>query len=85
MWCWVEFPALLSLDSDTVQNQDDQCSSQSHVFNTVTVQNGRCCGRMWKVKLSQEIEDGVKNADVCQEFGLTNSTMNMIWMNRTNY
>jgi len=40
---------------------------------------------MWKVKLSQEIEDGVKNADVCQEFGLTNSTMNMIWMNRTNY
>jgi hypothetical protein len=35
-----------------------------------------------KVKLSQEIENCVENADVCQEFGLINSTMNMIWKNR---
>jgi len=38
-----------------------------------------------KVKLSQEIENRVKNADVCQELGLVNSTMSRIWMNRTNY
>jgi len=38
-----------------------------------------------KVKLSQEIENSVKKADMCQEFGLVNSTMNIIWMNRTNY
>jgi transposase-like protein len=35
-----------------------------------------------KVKLSKEIENGVNNADVCQEFGLVNSTMDMIWKNR---
>jgi hypothetical protein len=34
------------------------------------------------VKLSPEIENGAKNADMCQEFGLVNSTMNMIWKNR---
>jgi CENP-B N-terminal DNA-binding domain. len=35
-----------------------------------------------KVKLTQEIENDVKNADVCQEFGLINSTMKMIWKSR---
>jgi hypothetical protein len=35
-----------------------------------------------KVKLPQETENGVKNADVCQEFGLVNSKMNTIWKNR---
>jgi hypothetical protein len=35
-----------------------------------------------KVKLSQEIENGVKNANVCQELGLVNSKMNIIWKNR---
>jgi hypothetical protein len=35
-----------------------------------------------KVKLSPEIENGVKNAHVCQEFGLINSKMNIIWKNR---
>jgi hypothetical protein len=35
-----------------------------------------------KVKLSLEIENGVKKADVCQEFGLVNSKMNTILKNR---
>lgn len=35
-----------------------------------------------KVKLSQEIVHGIRNADVCQEFGLINSRMNTIWKDR---
>jgi transposase-like protein len=36
-----------------------------------------------KVKVLQEIENGKKKADVCRAFGLINSTIQMIWKNRT--
>jgi transposase-like protein len=32
-----------------------------------------------KVKVLQQIENGKKKADVCREFGLINSTIQMIW------
>jgi len=35
-----------------------------------------------RVKLSQETENGIKNADMCFEFCLINSTMYMIWKAR---
>jgi hypothetical protein len=35
------------------------------------------------VKVIQEIENGKKKADVCQEFCLINSTIQTIWKNRT--
>jgi transposase-like protein len=36
-----------------------------------------------KGKVIREIENGKKKADVCQEFGLVNSTTQTIWKNRT--
>ena len=38
-----------------------------------------------EVKLSQDIKNGVKNAGVCQEFGLVKSTTNVIWKNRIKF
>jgi hypothetical protein len=36
-----------------------------------------------EVKLVQEIENGNKRADVCQEFAFVNSTVQTIWKNKT--
>jgi len=35
-----------------------------------------------KLKMIQEIENGKKKTDMCQEFGLINSTIKMIWKNK---
>jgi hypothetical protein len=35
------------------------------------------------VKVTKEIQNGKKKADVCQEFGLINSWAQKIWKNRT--